>query len=900
MESLRATIFELAQYGFISIPVKISMEHGKKRSIFPRAWAHLTTVERWRESTDGIIESSGRGTNALAILTGISDLFVLDIDTTSDSRKRSGMELWARLIEQHGEPITLRVKTGSGGLHFYFSASQTPRLKKTRNFATVKYEGETYGIDGRGQGGVIFCPPSSYMDEEGRTYEYTWDFGEPRLGCNPAPDWLTDLINAQGSSGLPETSTDASEIAQGSLDVTAPLNPLPSASPLHTSGMHTTGMHTGVANDGIVREIKGLLHEKANDSTSRCTTTIDHGPYGTFYCFRVSGARTCFLGQAHDGSNNFNVLKRGKRLMYRCHGAVCSRERVRSLGDLSLEVALSDASSEPVDESADDTVFNFRDMSTNEQGLLLRLVADNIPENYTGLGRIFAYVYAKEGRILVTDAKKYFYFWNARQWVRDDGNRVVSTFCTQMAKLLKWYDKQRDALTKKKLVEKGLCDEEEPVTSVIATMRKRGGKDQIKDVEEEVDAELPKNKVNVSNRKEARVCLDYTINQLFEPDLLSFMDRNLDIVCAPNGILDLRTGRLSAPHPSHMCSRSVGARYMGPDYDTSRFHAFIMDIFNSELEVVEWMQLFLGYCLTGHTLEEIFCIFYGTSSNGKGALKQALAKAFGTYYTVMNKDCFIKPGGKRAEGAATSHIMQLKGTRLAICDKSEESQQINGALIKEMTGGGAITARDLFSKPETFVPTHTSVLLTNHKPDIADADEGLLRRLCLVPFVNSYKPPGELDPNNPLHKLQDSALKDFLESEEGARQTLVWCVRGAMEWYRRRELNPTAKVLQPLPRTLAAALNDYKLEADQLQQFINDCCETGEDYSVGSTDFLSQYVSEMGANIKPRTLGIAMHKKGFRPTEVTIEGRRRRGFKGIRLKEVLDLFHIAKFHVQSA
>lgn len=53
MESLRATIFELADCGFFGLPVKISLEGGKKKSIFPRSWAHLTTVETWRESIEG-------------------------------------------------------------------------------------------------------------------------------------------------------------------------------------------------------------------------------------------------------------------------------------------------------------------------------------------------------------------------------------------------------------------------------------------------------------------------------------------------------------------------------------------------------------------------------------------------------------------------------------------------------------------------------------------------------------------------------------------------------------------------------------------------------------------------------------------------------------------------------
>jgi P4 family phage/plasmid primase-like protien len=869
MESLRATIAELADCGFYGLPVKITLENGK-RSIFPQQWAHLTSVEKWRESINGIIGSCGRGCNSIAVLTGISDLIVIDIDTTSDSKKKAGTELWSRLVYEFGEPNTLRAKTGSYGSHYYFSMSLSTRLTRTRNFSTMKVDGQTYGIDGRGHGGVIFCPPSSYTDEDGNPFSYEWTNGDPRAGCNAMPDWLIDIVNDQGGSSLPEPEYETME---------------PSAPP---DTVPRSLLATPSPADGIVRAIKELLMEKAGDSTSRCGSTIDHGPFGTFYCFRVKGPRRCFLGAAHDGANNFNVLKLGRRVVYRCHGSICSKEKAKSLGMLPLEVALLDASSEPVDEISDDTVFDFRSMSLTEQNLLLRMVADNVLDNYTGLGRLFGFVYAKEGRILFAHAKRG-YFWNGQQWMCDEGNKIQSTFCVQMAKLLKWYDRQRDALTKKKLVEKGLCDPDQSYTSIIATMRKRGGQNLVKEVEDLVNEELPKNKINVSSPKEARMCLDFSIGVLHEPELLSLMDRNIDIVNTPNGILDLRTGRLSPPHPSHMCSRSVGVRYMGQEYDTSRFTAFMMDIFNSEQGVVAWMQLFLGYSLTGHTSEEIFCIMYGqTGSNGKSALKQAITRAFGTYYTVMNKDCFIKSGGKRAEGAATSHIVQLKDTRLAMSDESEEKQQINGACIKEMSGGGMVTARELFQKPETFVPTHKSVLITNHKPDISEADEGLLRRLCLIPFVNTYKVAAEIDPNNPFHKLQDPTLKEFLESEEGARQTLVWCVNGAIEWYHRRELNPTAKVLQPLPKSLATAFNDYKLESDSLQQFINEYCETGPDCSVASADFLAHYVTQMSADIKPRALGMAMHKKNFKPMEVTIEGRRRRGFRGLKLKEILD------------
>src|SRR5262249_15836857 len=54
----------------------------------------------------------------LAIATGEgSDLTVLDIDIGPD---KCGADTWRELIEEHGEPNTRMVETGSGGIHVFF------------------------------------------------------------------------------------------------------------------------------------------------------------------------------------------------------------------------------------------------------------------------------------------------------------------------------------------------------------------------------------------------------------------------------------------------------------------------------------------------------------------------------------------------------------------------------------------------------------------------------------------------------------------------------------------------------------------------------------------------------------------------------------------------------------
>jgi P4 family phage/plasmid primase-like protien len=865
--SITATIRDLAGAGFFAIPVRIYLSSGKKKSQFPRTWKNLDTVSNWKAQIADVIKECPNA-NSVAILTGISDLFVLDVDLLASAGKRSGFDLWEVLVAQHGLPDTLQAKTGSNGRHFYFRRNDSTGLTRRRNFAGLKFEGERYAIDGRGEGGVIFAPPSSYKDEDGVTYSYEWQNGDPLGGCNPMPQWLIQLVNSQGSDEVPPL-----------------IGGTPDDEPLSAEPISAPRIPV-IDQSAIVREMRQLLLERAGDSTSTFGGTVEHGCLGTYYCFRVHGPRQCYFGRQHSGSNYFNCLKRGKRVYVRCHGSECSHEPPRYLGDLSLQTSLLDACREPLHDVDDYSVLNVRQMQGEELRLLIAFLTENVGESYSGLGRIFGYVFAKDGRILVTGPKKQFYYWNGRVWVLDESNRVIATFSYKMSTLFKWYDMRRDRRFERKLSEKGLVNGTESVAQTVAALDKRGSKAIIKACWDEVDAELPPNRINVNSPKEARACLDYVTSVLYDPEMIKLMDCDIDSVGCPNGVLDLRTGILSLAHPSQLCTRSTGVRYMGLSHNTDRFDAFVMDLFNSDESIVRWLRWLLGYALTGHTSEEIFCIWYGAGSNGKSALKMALQKAFGSYYTPMSKDCIIKAGGKRAEGAASSHLVALKGARLALCDESEESQVINSACIKEMTGGGAVTCRELFQKCESFVPTHANVLLTNHKPSIADADGGLLRRVSLLPFRNSYKVAEEVDPNDPHSKPQSTHLKTWLESSEGAEESLVWVVRGSVEWYARQSANPAAKVLAPLPAPMAAAFDEYLREFDDMRMFLEEFCDIGPTFVAPSADLLARFNVEMTADLKARAFGIALTKRGFQQIEFTVDRIRRRGFKGLRLRDI--------------
>jgi putative DNA primase/helicase len=105
-----------------------------------------------------------------------SGVFVVDIDP-----KSGGDETWNSLIEKHGEPATVTVKTGSGGTHYYF---QYPVNMVIGNYVSKLGK----GIDIRGEGGQVVVPPSIHPN--GTPYE--WINSPETTEIASAPKWILD------------------------------------------------------------------------------------------------------------------------------------------------------------------------------------------------------------------------------------------------------------------------------------------------------------------------------------------------------------------------------------------------------------------------------------------------------------------------------------------------------------------------------------------------------------------------------------------------------------------------------------------------------------------------------------------------------------------------------------
>ena len=137
---------------------------------------------------------------------------------------------------------------------------------------------------------------------------------------------------------------------------------------------------------------------------------------------------------------------------------------------------------------------------------------------------------------------------------------------------------------------------------------------------------------------------------------------------------------------------------------------------------------------------------------------------------------------------------------------------MNESLVKSITGGDRIATRGLYKDVFEFTPTHTLWVSGNHKPRIAGTDDGIWRRLRILPFITTI----------PEAQRRDSRV---IEAEFYAHRAgiLRWLIEGARMWY---------KMGLSSCRAVDDATAEYRGEEDAVARFIAERCDMGPVKSV--------------------------------------------------------------------
>jgi putative DNA primase/helicase len=286
------------------------------------------------------------------------------------------------------------------------------------------------------------------------------------------------------------------------------------------------------------------------------------------------------------------------------------------------------------------------------------------------------------------------------------------------------------------------------------------------------------------------------------------------LLCVKNGLVDLRTNSFRPPSREALATMQCEVAY-DPAAKAPLWEAVIARITDGNIELANYIRRSLGYALTGTTREQCFFVFYGTGANGKSTLLEAIVYILGDYATAADFSLLTgRPSNGPSEG-----IARLRGKRLVTAVEAEEGTRFNESLLKQLTGGDTITARNLYQASFSFRPSFKLFLATNYKPRIIGTDEGIWRRLRLVPFTFQI-PQAE----------RDTQLFEKLQGE--AAGILNWVLEGTAEWIS-DGLGEAAAVVD--------ATAEYRVEQDGFGAFIKEVCELGPAFSVNTNELYAAY-----------------------------------------------------------
>ena len=284
----------------------------------------------------------------------------------------------------------------------------------------------------------------------------------------------------------------------------------------------------------------------------------------------------------------------------------------------------------------------------------------------------------------------------------------------------------------------------------------------------------------------------------------------------PGGVVDLKTGvkrdRTGTDYLTQ-CTRVECA----PEPACPTWQRFLQEVFLGETEVIEFMQRWVGYTLTGDRREQMLAFCHGAGANGKSTLWDTVGHAVGSYALKL-------PAQVLMQSPLQSHpteLAQLHRVRLALSSELEEGHYWAESRIKELTGDGVLRARYMRQDFFEFPMTQKHVILGNFKPRLKGGDYALARRFLLVPFRAKF-----------MGAKRDDTLMDRLRAEAPA--ILTWAVQGAVKW--------RAEGLA-IPSSIAAASAEYMRDNDDLSLWLDERCCLVESARSKAADLYKDYAA---------------------------------------------------------
>jgi putative DNA primase/helicase len=347
---------------------------------------------------------------------------------------------------------------------------------------------------------------------------------------------------------------------------------------------------------------------------------------------------------------------------------------------------------------------------------------------------------------------------------------------------------------------------------------------------------------------------------------INAFDAEPHLLNVANGVLNLRTGELSPHDPAQRFTYCLPVEY-DPAASFVAWERFLTESLGAPAaEIIPYLQMAIGYSLTGETWEEILFYLFGPPRGGKGTFTETILEmmgkplAAGVRFDMLTKD--------RSGDTNSADLATLRPCRFVTASESSRFSGLNPAVIKSLTGGDriycALKFRDHFDYRPRF-----KIWLTSNWPVNTDVDDDAAwSRVRVIEFPNGHL------------GTEDKTLKQRMRSPENLRGVLAWAVEGARQWYGR------SNGLQA-PAAVMLATEKHRAELDTVQQFTEECIERREGVLLTNAQLYAAYEDWCRENgVTPRkqkSLTQSLTAKGYSYGVRRVGGRPQRAWDNVEL-----------------
>lgn len=317
-----------------------------------------------------------------------------------------------------------------------------------------------------------------------------------------------------------------------------------------------------------------------------------------------------------------------------------------------------------------------------------------------------------------------------------------------------------------------------------------------------------------SGRRELLEC----VTTIDEPPVIAAedLDQQPYLVATPTGVVDLRTGDCSPGKPEQYVLNPCPTSWTGLDSPCPNFDRFLLTCMDDNQEMADFIVRLLGYALLGEKHLHIWAIMYGPlSRNGKDTLMNVIKRVLGKRLHVrIPVSMLVEQKFQRNSSQPEPDLIALRGTRIAYASEANGRQAMDQAKIKDLTGGGYISARGISDKEMTeWKQSALLLLLTNYLPRLDTDDDGFrARTICIewpVKFVAK--------PVKPYERQIDYEMAERMQPEDSG--ILARLVRGCMD--------VLANGLR-IPDKVLNYTQEQIDSFDDIGKFLRECCEVEE------------------------------------------------------------------------